>query len=70
MNPDTDDVDAEALDQELVEVEERIDDIESIMNTARTNLNEDKNIEDELHGMERSIMRRLHRGKREVDIES
>jgi hypothetical protein len=69
-NPDADDVDAEVLDQELAEVEERIDDFESIMNTARTIQKEAKSIEDELHGMERSIMRRLHRVKREVGIES
>jgi hypothetical protein len=66
---DADDVDGELIHQELQELEDRIDDFESIMNTARTIQSNAKDIEDELNGMERAIMRRLHRVKREVGVE-
>ena len=56
--------------QELEELEDRIDEFESIMNTARTIQDKAKDIEDDLNGMERAIMRRLHRVRREVGIEA
>lgn len=64
-----DEVDGEVIDQELQELEDRIDDFESVMNTARTIQTNAKDIEDDLKGMERAIMRRLHRVKSEVGIE-
>jgi hypothetical protein len=69
-NADAEDVDGELIYQELEELEDRIDEFESIRNTARTIQDKAKDIEDDLNGMERAIMRRLHRVRREVGIEA
>jgi hypothetical protein len=66
----SDNVDSDAINQELEALADRIDEFESIVNTARTIQENAKDIEDELHGMERAIVRRLHRVKAEIGAKS
>jgi len=62
-----DETGADEINSELEEIEERIGDFESMRNSARTIREEASDLEDALDAMDRAIMRRLHRAKKELE---
>lgn len=67
---DTEDIDGDAINQELEVIEEQISSFESIQNTARTIREDAKDIIDDLDKAERTIMQRLGEVKSELGVEA
>lgn len=67
---DTDDIDGDAINQELEVIEEQISNFESVQNTARTIRDNAKDIIDDLDEAERTIMQRLGEVKSELGVET